>query len=352
MGYGTSGKTHEELITNLKKANIITSNRVLRAMRKFDRAEFAPRSPTPYEDKPQDIGFGATISAPHMHAICLEALEPVLKPGARALDLGSGSGYVTACMAELVGKRGKVIGVELYPTLAMEAEHNVRRSHADLMDSGRIHFRVADARQGYPSSGPYHAIHCGFAFNEVPQHLIDQLAIGGKMVIPVVKPDGSGEQELLVIEKLPRSSSSPSSIGDGGSVLLETEDYVVRKRYIMACVFSLAEDGNKQASAAAAATAPSGTAVQQKPQVSPFELELRLRALSERLQAWHAEWKQRNGGAKPTGEQMEADEVAGPIIREYREVKKELTRLERRLAAERAKEAKPVPTAADSKRPV
>lgn len=88
---------------------IIRSEIVEKAMLEVDRGNYSPVSP--YMDAPQGIGYGVTISAPHMHAHALELLKDHLVPGERALDVGSGSGYLTACMAIMLGENGSVIKV-------------------------------------------------------------------------------------------------------------------------------------------------------------------------------------------------------------------------------------------------
>lgn len=94
----------------------------------------------PYSDAPQGIGFGVTISAPHMHAHALELLKDHLIKGEKALDVGSGSGYLTVCMALMVGDTGNAIGIDHIPELIEYAETNVKNDKPELMDSGRIKF--------------------------------------------------------------------------------------------------------------------------------------------------------------------------------------------------------------------
>eukprot|EP00494_Astrolonche_serrata_P017373 UN17556 len=99
-------------------------------METIDRALFVPEGFTPYIDSPMPIGYNATISAPHMHATCLELLKDHLQPGMHALDVGSGSGYLTACFAMMVGPEGRAVGIEHIPELIAASTENVERSAA------------------------------------------------------------------------------------------------------------------------------------------------------------------------------------------------------------------------------
>lgn len=117
--------------------SIIKDPGVESAMLKTDRAHYCP-SESPYMDRPYPLGFGATISAPHMHAYALEVLKDKLQEGAKVLDVGSGSGYLTVCFAHMVGPTGTVYGVEHIGELLKKSEENIRRGNRDLLDSGRI----------------------------------------------------------------------------------------------------------------------------------------------------------------------------------------------------------------------
>ncbi|GAB5592050.1 Protein-L-isoaspartate(D-aspartate) O-methyltransferase [Umbelopsis nana] len=187
--------TNSGLIDNLLKAGIIHSERIAQAMKAVDRKDFASRYP--YEDSPQSIGYGATISAPHMHGYALQYLEPYLQPNMKALDIGSGSGYLTACMAEMVGPEGKVVGVEHISELADTGQRNVAKNKKHLLENGRVKFVVGDGRLGYAQDGPYDCIHVGAAASKTPQELIDQLKAPGRLFIPV----GVASQTIILIDK-------------------------------------------------------------------------------------------------------------------------------------------------------
>lgn len=106
-------------------------------MLQVDRAHYCSAR-DPYLDSPHVIGYGATISAPHMHAYALEVLADKLVEGAKVLDVGSGSGYLTACMAHMTGPRGVVYGVDHIKELVKLSEENIKRDCEDLLTSGRV----------------------------------------------------------------------------------------------------------------------------------------------------------------------------------------------------------------------
>lgn len=192
MAWRCSGKTNATLVDNLYQSGIISSKRVVSAMKSVDRAHFAT-SGNPYEDAPQYIGYSVTISAPHMHGYALENLQDFLKPGMKALDVGSGSGYLTACMASMVGSAGHVVGIEHIHELNEGAQAAVDSHYPDWS----IRFVTGDGRKGFAEGAPYDCIHVGAAAPNKPSELLEQLKSPGRMFVPV----GTGSQYIIEYNK-------------------------------------------------------------------------------------------------------------------------------------------------------
>jgi protein-L-isoaspartate(D-aspartate) O-methyltransferase len=170
----------------------VTDARVLSAIGRVPRERFVARElrAMAYDDRPLPIGHGQTTSQPRMIAIMLQELR--LKGDESVLEVGTGSGYETALLAELASR---VVSVELVPSLAESARRALRDT-----GYGRVEVQVAGETLGWPAGGPYDAIVVGAATPRVPQALVDQLAVGGRLVLPV---GGSGSQDLIVVESTP-----------------------------------------------------------------------------------------------------------------------------------------------------
>jgi protein-L-isoaspartate(D-aspartate) O-methyltransferase len=184
----------QRMVAGLRGRGLVFSKRVEEALLKVPRHLFVPpdvRSQA-YRDTPLPIGDGQTISAPHMVAVMAEALE--LSEGHRVLEIGAGSGYNAAVMAELVGPSGKVITLERHPSLAEKASRV-------LLEAGysNVQVVVGDGSLGYPEEAPYDRISVTCGAPRVPEPLAEQLRDGGIMLIPV---GGLEYQSLLRFRKL------------------------------------------------------------------------------------------------------------------------------------------------------
>jgi len=198
MAWYSSGSTSAELISNMAKNGLISSSRVINAMKAVDRGNYVLNKRDAYEDSPQPIGHSATISAPHMHAHALENLLPYLNPGSKVLDVGSGSGYLCAVIHKLVGPNGKVVGIDHISELVNWSVENLKKDGlGDVVKDGSIVMVTGDGRKGYPKFAPYDAIHVGAAAPHLPQELVDQLASPGRMFIPV----GDHSQAIIQVDK-------------------------------------------------------------------------------------------------------------------------------------------------------
>jgi protein-L-isoaspartate(D-aspartate) O-methyltransferase len=173
------------------EARGIGNPRVLAAMRAVPRHEFVPEHlrAEAYEDRPLPIGDGQTISQPFVVAAMTDLAK--VEPTSRVLEIGTGSGYQTAVLATLAAE---VYTIEIIESLAERAETALRRLGLD-----NIQFRVGDGHTGWPEAAPFDAIIVTAAPAEVPAALLDQLAVGGRLVIPV----GEADQELLEITRGP-----------------------------------------------------------------------------------------------------------------------------------------------------
>ena len=180
----------QRMVERQLKARGIKDERVLAAMGKVPREEFVPPESrdASYEDGPLPIGHDQTISQPYIVAFMTEQLR--LKPGDRVLEIGTGSGYQAAILADLVSE---IHSVEIVEPLARDAEATLQR-----LGYKNVHVKIGDGYKGWPNAAAFDAIIVTCAPDKVPQPLIDQLKDGGRMVIPV------GEQfaqQLYLLEK-------------------------------------------------------------------------------------------------------------------------------------------------------
>lgn len=191
-GDGTSTRAQRmRMVTEQIVARGIEDEAVLRAMRTVHRHRFVPieMRAYAYEDRPLEIGRDQTISQPYVVAFMTEALD--VAPEHRVFELGTGSGYQAAVLAEIVDE---VYTVEIVASLAERA-----RATLAALGYDNVHVRAGDGWAGWPEASPFDRIVVTAAAPEVPTTLLDQLRPGGVMVLPVGPPDGA--QVLVRVDK-------------------------------------------------------------------------------------------------------------------------------------------------------
>lgn len=182
------------LIDTLVRSGYLKSPRIIEAFQKVRREDFVlPHARDESSGNyPLHIGYGQTISQPATVAFMLELLEP--KPGGKILDVGAGSGWTTALLAHITGERGKVIGIEIIKDLQEFGKNNLSQydfPHAKIV--------LGDGSKGFEKQAPFDRIIVSAAARkDIPQPLLDQLKIGGRMVIPV----GTYWQSIVKVDKL------------------------------------------------------------------------------------------------------------------------------------------------------
>lgn len=184
-------EARERMVSRQLKARDIHEEAVLKAMGKVKRHLFvsAAQAAEAYADRPLPIGYGQTISQPYMVAYMTQVIRP--KPGDKVLEVGTGSGYQAAVLAEIVSQ---VFTIEIVPEQGHSAGLRLKN-----LGYGNVQVRVGDGYHGWLEHAPFDAIVVTAAAPYVPQPLVDQLKEGGRMVIPLGLPNK--EQTLMLVEK-------------------------------------------------------------------------------------------------------------------------------------------------------
>jgi protein-L-isoaspartate(D-aspartate) O-methyltransferase len=196
-------KLRARMVERQIKARGIKDERVLQAMAKVPRHEFVPEKERAdaYDDGPLSIGHGQTISQPFIVARMTEEARP--KAEHRVLEIGTGSGYQAAVLAELVKE---VYTIELIPALADEAKARLQR-----LGYKNVHAKAGDGYKGWPEAAPFDAVVVTCGADHVPDPLFEQLKPGGVLIIPVGKTQA--EQSLLAITKDAKGGRTTRDLG-------------------------------------------------------------------------------------------------------------------------------------------
>lgn len=190
----------QRMVDTQIRARDVRDAAVLHAMTRVPRHLFVPEEMKPfaYEDRPLAIGRGQTISQPYIVGYMTEALQ--LTPAHTVLEIGTGSGYQAAVLAEIVKQ---VYSIEIVPELADSARRALSAARYRNVD-----VRTGNGYLGWPEHAPFDRIIVTAAPPDIPQALIDQLAVGGIMVVPV----GTSHQEIVVITKTPTGATQKRTI--------------------------------------------------------------------------------------------------------------------------------------------
>jgi protein-L-isoaspartate(D-aspartate) O-methyltransferase len=194
----------ERLVAEQVEARGVRDPLVLNAMRSVPREHFVPEKlrTEAYEDTPLPIGSGQTISQPYIVAFMIEALQ--LRGGEKVLEIGAGSGYAAAVLAEIAGA---VFTIERIAQLAEQAARNLERAGCN-----NVHVRHADGTEGWADEAPFDAILVSAGAPDIPRSLLYQVKAGGRIVIPVGRDQRA--QELIRITRVSESEFTQEDIAD------------------------------------------------------------------------------------------------------------------------------------------
>jgi len=185
-----------DLIDSLIKEGWLKTPKIIEAFQKIKREDFMPADMKNLADLNEalPIGYGQTISQPLVVAFMLELLEP--KEGEKILDIGSGSGWTSVLLGEIVGEKGKVIAIDIVPELVEFGKKNTAKynfitpkvryiGQKPVIERRVVDFIFADGSKGYKNEAPYDKILCSATAKEVPRFWKEQLKIGGRIVTPI-----------------------------------------------------------------------------------------------------------------------------------------------------------------------
>jgi protein-L-isoaspartate(D-aspartate) O-methyltransferase len=291
--------SQQDLVQRMERAGLLTDRKSIQAMTDICRSNFVTakskvlvfggneeeRDADPYENKPQPLGHGATISTPQFHAEVLSALSASLASGTSALDIGTGTGYMACVFAKMVGASGMVKAVDCIEPLIEVARVTTNKIAQD--DMAPMEFGVVDGLHLQENHKPsFHSIYCAPAVSSPLQvkNLCRLLHVGGTMVVPLENV-WTGHQRLLKVTK--KNSENETKQEDIGPV---------------ACQPVLEGDNLTKA--------------RQPPPPKPLTRTEELALVQEELADWTQSF-QLEHGRRPTREDLKQDAIGGPLFEKF-----------------------------------
>jgi len=196
---------NKALVESLVALGVLETGRIIDAFLDAPRHLFVPEKykGQAYRDIALPSIGGQTISQPYTVATMLEALSP--DPGDNVLDVGSGTGWTTCLLGKIVGKKGRVIGIDIEPKLHEFAKKNIAK-----IDLKNLELVLGDARKGYSKNAPYHCALINAACDKVPDKVEEQVIMGGRIVAPI---NSDGHQEMILFQKIDEDEFTRTNLG-------------------------------------------------------------------------------------------------------------------------------------------
>jgi len=197
---------NKALIESLIALGVLKTKRVIEAFKKIPRHLFVPEKylSHAYSDIALPSIGEQTISQPYTVAVMLEALSP--ESGDNILDIGSGTGWTTCLLAKIVGKKGKVTGMDIEQKLVDFAKENITKTEVK-----NIELVLGDGKKGYSPNASYDCILINAACDSVPELVTDQVKIGGRIVVPI---NADGHQIMTLFQKIGEGELNQANLGD------------------------------------------------------------------------------------------------------------------------------------------
>lgn len=193
-------QSNSNLITRLESENLIKNPDVINILRSVDRNMFFNIKPEPLpEESPMDLAMSSPLAGIQLCGLALEWLGNFMRPGGKVMTIGTENGYLCVCMAKFMKMNCQIVGIEQEEQIVETARENIRRMCPEVFERNTVSVILSDTKRGAPNMGKFDAIFVGYCCQSLPTNLMNQLAYGGRMVIPLGETL-SGEV-MMIIDK-------------------------------------------------------------------------------------------------------------------------------------------------------